>query len=413
MSKLKVENFGPITTGLKANDGFIDFRKVTVFIGNQGTGKSSIAKLYSTMSWLEKALFQGKLSRGHVTQYNRFINTYCNYQNLKHYFKPDTVIEYQGKAYDLSFRNGKLSVEQHSNDNGYQVPKIMYVPAERNFLSATANPEKLKGLPASLSTFQEELERSQQELSENLTLPVGNAKLHYDKLNKIARISGKGYEKGLRLTEASSGFQSLVPLYLVSHNLATAISKDRDVSRSELSGEDRKRLRTEVDRIYANDKLPADMKQVALEALFSKFRNETFLNIVEEPEQNLFPQSQQAILFQLLKFVNTTEENELVLTTHSPYIINYLTLAIKGHQVLAKLKTDGSKDDQWLAQVKKVIRPESTLASQDAVVYELSEHGSVKQLETPYGLPSDENYLNQQLEEVNSLFADLLDLESA
>ncbi|WRH68347.1 MAG: AAA family ATPase [Planktothrix sp. GU0601_MAG3] len=48
MSQIKVKNFGPIKSGFTDNDNFIDIRKITIFIGNQGTGKSSIAKLIST-----------------------------------------------------------------------------------------------------------------------------------------------------------------------------------------------------------------------------------------------------------------------------------------------------------------------------------------------------------------------------
>lgn len=67
MSKLKIKNFGPITTGYASEDGFMDFHKVTVFIGSQGSGKSSVAKLFSTMSWLEKALFQGRVTADYIT----------------------------------------------------------------------------------------------------------------------------------------------------------------------------------------------------------------------------------------------------------------------------------------------------------------------------------------------------------
>ena len=38
--------------------GFIDFSKLTLFIiGGQGNGKSTVAKLFSLCSWLEKAFF--------------------------------------------------------------------------------------------------------------------------------------------------------------------------------------------------------------------------------------------------------------------------------------------------------------------------------------------------------------------
>ena len=43
--------------GFDSEDGFIDFSKLTLFIGGQGTGKTAVAKLFSLCSWLEKAFF--------------------------------------------------------------------------------------------------------------------------------------------------------------------------------------------------------------------------------------------------------------------------------------------------------------------------------------------------------------------
>ena len=48
--RLFLKNFGPIGPGLSDNGGWIDFQRVTVFIGNQGAGKSTVAKLFSTFS---------------------------------------------------------------------------------------------------------------------------------------------------------------------------------------------------------------------------------------------------------------------------------------------------------------------------------------------------------------------------
>jgi predicted ATPase len=57
--RLFLKNFGPIGPGLSDNGGWIDFKRVTVFIGNQGAGKSTVAKLFSAFSWMEKALVRG------------------------------------------------------------------------------------------------------------------------------------------------------------------------------------------------------------------------------------------------------------------------------------------------------------------------------------------------------------------
>ncbi|MBO4372301.1 MAG: AAA family ATPase, partial [Bacteroidales bacterium] len=66
-----------------------------------------------------------------------------------------------------------------------------------------------------------------------------------------------------------------------------------------------------------------------LSLLAGKINVKRTLNIIEEPEQNLFPSSQRKMLNALLEFNNSVEENQLIITTHSPYIINYLMLAIK------------------------------------------------------------------------------------
>ena len=56
MTRLKIRDFGPILSGCTEEGGWIDIRKTTLFIGNQGSGKSTVAKLYSALSWIEKAI---------------------------------------------------------------------------------------------------------------------------------------------------------------------------------------------------------------------------------------------------------------------------------------------------------------------------------------------------------------------
>ena len=48
MSKIKIKKFGPIKGGCQNDDGWLNIEKVTVFIGSQGSGKSTVAKLIST-----------------------------------------------------------------------------------------------------------------------------------------------------------------------------------------------------------------------------------------------------------------------------------------------------------------------------------------------------------------------------
>lgn len=50
----------------------------------------------------------------------------------------------------------------------------------------------------------------------------------------------------------------------------------------------------------------------------NEYTNSFFLNVVEEPEQNLFPESQMKNLAFLLEAANVNDENKIVMTTHSP-----------------------------------------------------------------------------------------------
>ena len=56
----------------------------------------------------------------------------------------------------------------------------------------------------------------------------------------------------------------------------------------------------------------------------------------------------------------------------------------------------------------------STLKANDLIIYELDEReGSIKKLRDYNGLPSDENKLNDNLEDSNELFAQLLEIQQS
>lgn len=42
MSRIRIKNFGPIKKGCEDNDGWIDIKKVTAFIGNQESGNPTL-----------------------------------------------------------------------------------------------------------------------------------------------------------------------------------------------------------------------------------------------------------------------------------------------------------------------------------------------------------------------------------
>lgn len=405
MSKIRIKNFGPIKEGLTEGDGFIDVKKVTVFIGNQGSGKSTVAKLISTMTWIEKAMVQGILRQDELASYKRFIKQLA-YQRIDKYITDASLIEYVGKAFSFSFRKGGFKTTK-STDTAYALPKIMYVPSERNFLSVMNRPDKLEGLPRTLYTFNDEFDAAKNAFAEGLELPINKVKFEYDRLNKIAHIVGADRSFKIRLSEASSGFQSTVPLYLVTKYLSDKLTAEEDLSVQETSLEEQKKIEKEVKAIMEDPLLTSEVRQAYLRQLSAKRKPVCFINIVEEPEQNLFPDSQQSVLYELLKYANEVSNSKLIITTHSPYMINYLTLAVEADRLKNLVKTEALKQ-----KLSKIVPLSSTLNGNDLVVYQLDEqNGTIEKLQTYKGLPSDQNYLNIGLAEANEQFSNLLDIE--
>lgn len=408
MSKIRIKNFGPIKSGLSDANGneWLDVKKVTVFIGNQGSGKSTVAKVISTLTWMEKAL-----NRGDIDEPKTFFDfiEHFKYQGINDYFRGNTIIDYKGDAFNISLghQESKPQILIQRNSKGrYLVPKISYVPAERSFLSVVKNATGVRGLPEPLFDFAEEFRMGQKEIGENeINLPINNVTYKYHESTDTSFIYGQKYR--VNLLNASSGFQSLVPLFLVSSTLAKRISKNSELSSSSLNVIQSIRMNEQIVRIMQNEELTDTDKLKASKEIQSRYINKCFINIVEEPEQNLFPTSQHKLLNSLLGFNNMIKGNKLIVTTHSPYLINYLTLAVKANMVKAKIDSGNSKD-----KLDKIVPLHSTIQGDDLVIYELDEkEGTITKLDDYKGLPSDQNDLNTELEESNELFAQLQEIE--
>jgi predicted ATPase len=412
MSRIKIKNFGPIKEGYQENDGWMDVKKVTVFIGNQGSGKSTVAKLISTMSWIEKAYNRGDLtsSKFHVALFLSFLK----FHRINNYYRNDkTIVEFEGDSYNISYNyNNKYPIIRKSDHKHYIVPKIMYVPAERNFLSSVSDAFKRTGLPESLFTFAEELRKAQNELNgEKLKLPIGDYTYEYDENQDNSFVTGLNYR--INLVEASSGLQSFIPLYLVSKNLSSSIFENQENLTRNLTVEQSVRLANEILDLTYDKSLKVSERNKKIAEVKARYFNKCFINIVEEPEQNLFPTSQKQMLKSLLEFNNMNEGNKLIMTTHSPYLINYLTLVVKAEKVYQLLKAKNFKlGDPEVMQVNEIVSMSSLIKSNDLVIYELDEqNGSIKALGNFEGIPSDMNFLNKSLGNINQLYDSLLEIE--
>jgi predicted ATPase len=405
MSKIKIKNFGPVKEGFIENDGWMDVKKVTVFIGNQGSGKSTVAKVISTLTWLEKAINRGDIEKGKVSF--SMLKKFFNYQKIDNYFSKNTYIEYFGeKYYILCDRTKEFPVVTEVKNKNYIVPKIMYIPSERNFLSTISDAFNVKGLPDNLFTFAEELRKAQKELNgKKIKLPIEGYFYEYDEEENLSYVVGDNYR--ISLLEASSGLQSFIPLYLVSKSLSFSISKRQKKENNELTVTQSIRFANEIMKIMNSDNLSEKEKSKQTSLIKGRYFNKCFQNIVEEPEQNLFPSSQWEMLKSLLEFNNKNKGNRLIITTHSPYLINYLSISIQAYFLKNQIKTEDLK-----RRLNNVVPLKSIVNPKDAAIYQLDDiNGVIARLPDYKGIPSDNNYLNQSLADGNRLFDSLLEIE--
>jgi predicted ATPase len=416
MNRIKIKNFGPIR-----DSGWVDIRKVTVFLGNQGSGKSTLAKLISSCLWMEKSLYRGDYPEKWFKRKGRF-HSQLLYHRLENYLAKngtsDSRIWYEGDSRTISFNGSEMDIVHSAREqtsfidsprrvDPYFLPQILYVPAERNFIAYVRTPKELKLSSGALATFIGEYTVAREAMKGEVLLPINSTYLEYDRLNDTMKLRGANYR--IPLSDAASGFQSCAPLFLVSRHLSMNVNRKAGNTDSEMSNDGRLRFQKAVEEIYSNDELSDEQRKAAISALSRRFKKSAFINIVEEPEQNLFPPSQSALLCSLLGFNNQTPGNKLIFTTHSPYLVNTLTLAVQAAELKRKI---GQNRADLLDRLDSIIPLNAATPASDIAVYQLDEsNGSVMPLPMPNGIPSDANYLNESLGAGNDSFGRLLDIE--
>ncbi len=412
----------------------IELNRFNVFIGPQGSGKSTIAKIVSFCQWLEKDCLKRQIT-SHADA--DFIDTQLvKYHNMEGYISEKSTFHYTGDAINIEMKNGAFSITRTEQFSTSLFSKNAYIPAERNIISipgifATKMPDN------NILDFIDQWQTVRGKYKDGNRVPLLDLDQSYTYDNENNRdlvindITGKSFV----LSHVSSGLQSVTPLCVMIDYLTGWIysyeeecsAEDRETFRYaalsrllaektgkshllELSKQD-KNIRKAIDFIYeAMQHVPVKPypdteteKQVAeLQKLEASYSHPAFSNIViEEPELNLFPTTQVHLLYYLLSRIDHNRDR-LTLTTHSPYILYALNNCILAGKAF-------SSDDTIPYREMTDIPEKAWLDASKVSVWELAEgkirNGSTIQDES--GLIRD-NYFDRIMHNVMVDFRNML-----
>ncbi len=369
---LTIKNFGPI------KNVELEFRKVNILIGDQSTGKSTVAKLLSVIK--EVSVFAEKdLSiNGHPASKEEIMNEFLNdFRNqletygIINYLRKDSYIEFSDLFAHLKYENEKITVTKITKEGINKKTNLnAYIPAFRE--AAILLKESLFGLLSLKAPLPQYFYLFGQRLSN-----AKSAKSVYNYMDildiKYKYVGGKDIiimknGKEITIEEASSAINSSIPLLIVFDN---AVESNYPTDK----------------RIYHHLNCP--------------------YIIIEEPELNCFPIIQKKLMEHFISKMKYEANSDfdyycrLIITTHSPYILTSLNNLMYASQVGEEHETE----------VKAIINKKYWINPDDVSAYMLLQDGTCEDI-----LDREENLIKaEKIDSVsgflNEQFDALLNIE--
>ncbi len=400
MAHLHLENIGPISIV------DIDLRRYNVFIGPQSSGKSTIAKLISLCSWVEKRAAT-TLSENIFTNAEDFKTQAEDYHKMHGYFNANSVLEYSSDIIHLKYTESDFFLKL-INKTAYKRKKILYIPSDRNLVAMDKLDRLIVETNTNLRGFMFDWFDARETYGKehHLNILDLNMEYYYDKdakvnKDKIIHVNGKTYE--IALSDASSGLQSVTPLTLLLSYFSKQYFSDYGKTISYEKKREQKDLEEKINMLLSSTIFGATVPKSVIGSLESRFiyDNLTIPSscdfIIEEPEQNLFPSTQAQLISYLLNICNAQEkQHSFTLTTHSPYILTQLNILL-----FAGLLQKQGKADQVSEYVSDAIAPD------ELNVYAVQNDGTVVSIIDPETNMISQNYLDSVSEELSIKFQQL------
>ena len=405
MARLIIKNIGPI----KHVD--IELNKINVIIGEQSSGKSTICKIASFCTWVEKTVSLEQETFPITKTFKEKLETF---HKLQGYFNDNSEITYTSDIISIHY---KYSTSIEFNNVGrwsFKRPKIEYIPAERNMVGAIPNWFSVRLQDNNILSFMTDWGDSRLIYTKDNSLPILNldAAYYYDESKQEDFIRMQN-GKTIKLAVASSGLQSAIPLLA----LFTAYTERMQEINQLSSYQDRIQTSQIIEKVSnqiryktarrKDESNPAQLPEfetlqyenvsfkikpgTAAETtqLLDNFVKTQYVSFfIEEPELNLFPATQRNLTYQLVKGA-LKGDNKLFITTHSQYILYALNNCMMGHIV---------KDKIPAADKEKVTCKDAWVNPEDVSVWKITD-GSICSIQEEDGLIGS-NYFDDTMQEI-------------
>lgn len=355
MAHLTIKNVGPI----KYID--IELNKINVIMGPQSSGKSTINKIACYCSWVEKKVSLDQ-SFDFFWKENSFYNELVRFHKMEGYFSDQSEIEFTSDVVHFVYKHNDEPVRFNWKDkSAYKRTKLSYIPAERNIVSIINDWKEVSLGNNNIRSFM-----SDWNIARKIYTPESHAHIdylnidyYYDSSKDIDYIKNKDGAQ-IQLINASSGIQSLIPLFVLTKYFSEWIYKnDEPTNVSAVENRDAliSKIMINVEEEYnesfiSNGELNSRLVDVLSKKVTPFLINHGTNLFIEEPELNLFPLTQKSLLNNLVRNSLLHDKDQLFITTHSPYILYALNNCMMGYLVKDSIPSEDVKDincrDSWV-----------------------------------------------------------------
>lgn len=237
----------------------------------------------------------------------------------------------------------------------YKRPKVSYIPSERNLVAAIPNWYEVSMGRNNIRSFMTDWETARQTTTDDLNILDLDVTYHYESDGRKDKVQSH-HSSSLDFTNTSSGLQSLIPLFVHLNYLYTTqykVEMDKkiqgDWENDELLNQlyqdlfvDTGRTKPTIENLdlgggnvfplenYCRRQIgnsflrfTSDQDADDCESIYERYLMTDHCEIfLEEPENNLFPPTQDSLTKWLLDKTVDERSNTLFIATHSPYVLS-------------------------------------------------------------------------------------------